>query len=259
MTERFQAGRLAVIGTVAGALSGLFGVGGGVLVVPALVAWCRRDHRQAVATSLIALGPLAVAGAVSYALHHEVDLVVAVPLVLGSLAGAWLGAALLSRAPLLALRWLFAVIATGTAVRLWMAPGETLGVASHGIWTLALLLPVGVAVGLLSGLTGIGGGTVLVPIMQLGFSLPAALAKGTSLLVIIPTSILGGYRNAQKGNGSLRDALWIGFSGVVATVVASQFAVFMDHALSDILLAFLLLAVGLSAVWQDLRGFFGSV
>ncbi|GAA3994999.1 sulfite exporter TauE/SafE family protein [Allokutzneria multivorans] len=245
--------RLATIGAVAGTLSGLFGVGGGVVVVPALVTWCGRDQREAVATSLTAVGPLAVAGAVGYALHRQIDLVVALPLGIGSVIGAWLGAHLLTRAPLAALRWLYAVIAVGTAVRLWIAPGEVGGVVSHGLGTLALLLPIGIAVGLLSGLTGIGGGTVLVPIMQLGFSLPAAPAKGTSLLVILPTSALGGYHNAKKGNGCLKDSLLVGSVGVLATLVASQFAVFRDYALSDVLLAFLLLAVGIGAILGDLR------
>ncbi|WP_086823860.1 sulfite exporter TauE/SafE family protein [Allokutzneria sp. NRRL B-24872] len=256
MTPSSERRRLATIGAAAGTLSGLFGVGGGVVIVPALVAWCGRDQREAVATSLTAVGPLAVAGAIGYALHRQVDLVVALPLGIGSLIGAWLGSALLSRAPLAALRWLYAVIAVGTAVRLWLAPGEVGGAVSHGPGTLALLLPVGIAVGLLSGLTGIGGGTVLVPIMQLGFSLPAAPAKGTSLLVILPTSALGGYQNSKKGNGCLKDSLLVGAAGVLATLVVSQFAVFMDHALSDVLLAFLLLAVGIGAIWGDVRSFF---
>ncbi|SDN33168.1 sulfite exporter TauE/SafE family protein [Allokutzneria albata] len=256
MTPRSERARLAVIGATAGTLSGLFGVGGGVVIVPALVAWCGRDQRQAVATSLTAVGPLAVAGAIGYALHREVDFVLALPLGIGSLIGAWLGAALLTRAPLAALRWLYALIAVGTAVRLWIAPGEVGGAVSHGLGTLALLLPIGVVVGLLSGLTGIGGGTVLVPIMQLGFSLPAAPAKGTSLLIILPTSVLGGHQNLKKGNGCLKDSLWVGVCGVLATMTASQFAVFMDHALSDVLLAFLLVAVGIGAVWSDLRALF---
>ncbi|WP_035273844.1 sulfite exporter TauE/SafE family protein, partial [Actinoalloteichus caeruleus] len=79
-------------------------------------------------------------------------------------------------------------------------------------------LPIGLAIGVLSALTGIGGGAIMVPVMQLGFAAPAAMAKGTSLLVITPTSILGGARALRKGNGSLRASLWIGCSGVLATV-----------------------------------------
>src|SRR5215217_2201647 len=109
MTERPTASRitLGVIGVAAGFLSGLFGVGGGVLIVPALVAFCRRDQRQAVATSLLAIAPLAVAGVIGYALNGQVDVFLAIPLALGSMAGAWIGSSLLKRAPLRTLRVLF--------------------------------------------------------------------------------------------------------------------------------------------------------
>ncbi|MCP2257999.1 hypothetical protein LX15_001686 [Streptoalloteichus tenebrarius] len=245
--------KLALIGLVAGAMSGLFGIGGGVVIVPALVAWCRRDQRQAVATSFLALGPLALAGVVGYALHGQVDVLIAVPLAAGSMIGAWIGAALLSRAPLAFLRWLFAVVALATAAKLAFDPGMAPGEVDHEWWRLALLLPVGVLIGVLAALTGIGGGAVMVPVMQLGFHVPAALAKGTSLLVILPTSALGGWRNLRNGNGSLRDAAWIGGSGVVATVATSQWAVVMDQTLSDVLFGCLLVFVAVRTIWGDLR------
>lgn len=246
--------RLTVIGVLSGALAGLFGLGGGVLIVPALVAWCRRDQRQAVATSLMALGPLAMAGVVGYAIAREVDVWIAVPLAAGSMIGAGLGAKLLSRAPLALLRWIFAAVALGVAVRLLVAPGVSMGgPPDHDLWRLAILLPVGVVIGLIAALTGIGGGAIMVPVMQLGFSLNAALAKGTSLLVILPTAILGGWRNLRHRNGVLRDAAWLGLTGMAAAFGTSAVSVRMPGTLSDVLFGLLLVAVGLRTVWGDLR------
>ncbi|APU12349.1 sulfite exporter TauE/SafE family protein [Actinoalloteichus fjordicus] len=244
---------LVVIGLIAGALSGLFGIGGGVAIVPALVAWCGRDQRYAVATSLLALGPLAVAGVIGYSAHGQVDLRIALPLAAGSMVGAWLGAFLLTKMPLAWLRWFFALIAVATALRMLIDPGVSTGVVSHEWWRLALLLPVGVLIGVIAALAGIGGGAVMVPVMQIGFGIPAALAKGTSLLVILPTSILGGWRNLRHGNGSLRDAMWIGCSGILATLATTQWSVVMNPLLSDVLFGLLLVFVAVRTVWQDIR------
>ncbi|GGM65531.1 UPF0721 transmembrane protein [Longimycelium tulufanense] len=246
-------GKLALVGLVAGALSGLFGIGGGLVIVPALVAWCGRDQRQAVATSFLALGPLALVGVIGYAAHGEVDLRPAVPLIAGSVIGAWIGAALLHRVPLAVLRWVFAVTALVTAAKLALDPGEVLGPATFEWWRLVLLLPTGVIVGMIGALTGIGGGALMIPAMQLGFHIPATLAKGTSLLVILPTSVLGGWRNLRNGNGSLPDALWIGAGGVLAAAASSQVAVFMNPVLSDVLFGCFLVVVAFRTVWGDVR------
>ena len=254
MTDRgaVSAVRLALIGVVAGVLSGLFGVGGGVLIVPALVTVCRLDQRQAVATSLLAIGPLAVAGVFGYAVHGEVDPYLAAALALGTTTGAWVGTVLLHRLSLPALRWIFAGAVLTAAVRLVVNPGVPGGDMRHEPWLLALLVPIGMAVGVLAGLTGIGGGAVMVPIMQLGFSVAAALAKGTSLLVILPTALLAGWRNLRAHLGSLRDAAWIGLSGVLAVLGASAVSVRLPGVVSDLLFGVFLIAVALRTIWSDL-------
>ena len=71
---------LVAIGVVAGLLSGLFGVGGGVVVVPALMAFAHMDQRRASATSLVAIAPAAVVGAATYAVQGEVHWLAALTL-----------------------------------------------------------------------------------------------------------------------------------------------------------------------------------
>ena len=255
MTDRHAAspGRLGLIGVLAGFLSGLFGVGGGVLIVPALVAVCRQDQRQAVATSLLAIGPLALAGVIGYALHGQVDVYLAVPLAIGMVIGAWIGAALLRRAPLALLRWIFALAALTAAIRLVVDPGVPSGEVRHEMWRLALLVPIGIAIGILAGLTGIGGGAIMVPVMQLGFGVAAALAKGTSLLVILPTSLTAGWRNLRSHLGSVRDATWIGLCGMLAAAGSSALSVRLPGVVADLLFGCFLMAVALRTVWPDLR------
>lgn len=245
--------RLVLVGLFAGALAGLFGVGGGLVIVPALVAFCRRDQRQAVATSLLAIAPLAIAGVTGYALHGQIDILLAAPLAIGSVLGAWLGTALLRRLSLRVLRLLFAMVALGTAIRLLVDPGVPAGVVSHEPWRLAVLVPIGIGVGVLAGLTGIGGGAIMVPVLQLGFAVAAALSKGTSLLVILPTSLVSGWRNRRAELGSIRDAGWIGLVGAGMTFVASAVSVRMPGTVSDVLFGSFLMFVSLRTIWADAR------
>jgi uncharacterized membrane protein YfcA len=83
--------RLAVIATAAGAFSGLFGVGGGAIIVPLLVLWMGYGHREATGTSLAAIAVIGALAAVAHALYGNVDLgkglLVAAPAIAGVLAG----------------------------------------------------------------------------------------------------------------------------------------------------------------------------
>jgi len=110
--------RLAAIGTAAGAFSGLFGVGGGSIIVPLLILWLAHGEREATGTSL---GAIAIVGAVAlggHALYGNVDftlgLLVGVPAVLGVLAGT----ALQQRMPVRGISGTFAVLLAVSALLL---------------------------------------------------------------------------------------------------------------------------------------------
>lgn len=65
--------RLVLIGLVAGFFSALFGVGGGIVIVPLLLLFCGWDSRAATATSLAAIGITALSGVIAYAIHGDVN------------------------------------------------------------------------------------------------------------------------------------------------------------------------------------------
>ena len=86
--------KLAVTGTLAGLFSGLFGVGGGVVIVPLLVLWLGYDERMATGTSLSAIVVIAAMATLAQGAYGNVDLVkgvlVGVPAVVGVVLGTWL-------------------------------------------------------------------------------------------------------------------------------------------------------------------------
>ena len=82
---------------VAGALSGLLGIGGGVIMVPAFVQLARMEVKSAVATSLVCVGAFAIPGTITHALLGHIDWRVAIALIIGVIPGARIGAAIAIR------------------------------------------------------------------------------------------------------------------------------------------------------------------
>jgi len=110
--------KLAGIGLLAGLFGALFGVGGGIVIVPLLVMAFAFDQRRASATSLAAILLSSVAGAATYAFHGEVKpgaaAIVGIPAVVGVLAGT----ALQQRIPVQRLTYAFALLLAAVGVRL---------------------------------------------------------------------------------------------------------------------------------------------
>lgn len=86
---------LLIIGLLAGILSGIFGIGGGVIIVPALIYLLGYSQHKATGTSLaVLLPPIGLAAVIEYYRHNNVDLYAAIIIALTALIGAWLGAIL---------------------------------------------------------------------------------------------------------------------------------------------------------------------
>src|SRR5204862_483155 len=109
----------------------------------------------------------------------------------------------------------------------------------------ALTVAVGLAAGFLSGLFGIGGGggIVIVPVLVVAFGVPSVIAKGTSLLVIIPTAISGTFVNRRRGNVDLAVAAIVGLSGAAAAYGGAKLSAHISSELSSILFGALLMVV----------------
>jgi uncharacterized membrane protein YfcA len=242
--------RILAVGVVAGFLSGLFGVGGGILIVPALVLLLGFDQRLAHGTSLAAVLPIALSSLTSYALAGEVDWPVGALFAVGAVAGAVIGTHILHRLPHDALAFAFSLLLIATALRMLLDHSDATGRAPLSVAGAGALIAVGLGAGILAGLLGVGGGIILVPSMVVGFGMAAAVAKGTSLFVMVPTAVMGTWRNRKKGNADLRVAMLLGAAGVLSAFVAGKISVGMSDSLSNVLFAALLLVVAARMLWQ---------
>jgi uncharacterized membrane protein YfcA len=240
---------ILAVGVAAGFLAGLFGVGGGILIVPGLVLAAGMDQRLAHGTSLAAVLPISMASLLTYAAHDNVDWTAALWMSIGAVAGAVVGTKLLHVLPHRTLALIFAVVLIASAVRLFIA-ADADGRAPLSAAGAAALAAVGLVAGILAGLLGVGGGIIMVPAMILLFGIAPVVAKGTSAAVIIPTAVMGTWRNRTKGNADLRAAAIIGGAGTVTAALGGIVSDKMSDQLSNVLFAILLISVAARLLWQ---------
>ncbi len=230
------------IGLIAGLISGSFGVGGGIIIVPGLVLFLHFTQRLSHGTSLLAIMPIAAAGVIGFAFHGSINVTYALFLGLGSILGAILGTRLLGSISNIWLARIFSAILLITAIRLFIdIPVESQEMTLSPTSAIVLVL-VGVLVGAIAGLLGVGGGIVLVPILIIFFGAAAPLAKGTSLLVTLIAGTTGSWRNYRNANVDIPVALKIGLAGIPTALIGAQLAMVMSDQVSMILFALLLLA-----------------
>jgi len=241
------------IGLVVGYLSGLFGVGGGILIVPALVTLVHLDLRVAAGTSLAAIVPIVVVGVVSYLVQGAVDWLAAVLLVVGAIAGAQLGSLLLGRIPRRALRWVFIVFILVVIVSLFLVvPTRDASIHVTPL-SIAGVVVLGLVTGILSGLLGIGGGVIVVPMLILLFGASDLVAKGTSLAMMVPTAISGTIGNIRRKNVDLPAAAVIGASACTTTALGAATAAAIPPVAGNVLFAILLVVIAVRMTIDAIR------
>ena len=222
-------------------------------MVPLLMWRAHLDQRRAAATSLVAIIPAAAVSSATYLAHGDINIVGGALVAPGAIAGAVAGSHLLRRLPVGWLRWMFIVFIVANAVRLLLIAPER-GHLVHLTAGVALgYVGLGLLLGTASGLFGIGGGIIAVPLLISSFAVSDLTAKGTALLVSIPASVAGTVTSRRGGLVDVRSGLVVGTAAAASSVPAVYAALAISPALSGILFAALLLAVAAQLTVKALR------
>jgi uncharacterized protein len=213
--------RLALVGAAAGLLSGLLGIGGGIVIVPGLIWAAGLDRHTASGTSLVAILPIAAVAALTYAVAPggAFDAEASAIFVLGSVAGAVLGARVNARVSERALRTAMAVITLVFGLRLVIPLGFGAGKEELPLdaVTVVLLLYLGLQGGFLAGLLGVGGGAIAIAVLA-ATGTSQVLAQGIALVATIPTVIVGALTHRRQGTVALRPGLMLGLVGMALAI-----------------------------------------
>lgn len=227
---------------------GFMGVGGGVVLVPAMVYVLQMDQHTAQGTSLfLQLPPLGLGALLMYTKKSQVNLKAGGICALGILIGGYLGSKVAVRIPSNDLRTMFGLFLILAAALAWRKH-ETLK-SSKQSWNsrgqLIGVLVMSTGVGVASGLFGVGGGVLLVPLLVILFGFDQHIAQGTSLVALVPpTGLLAFLNYASAGKVAWTTGLWI-MPGVLlgGTVGAHLAEELSSHRLRRAV-AILILAIG---------------
>lgn len=173
-----------VLSAVIGILLGLLGGGGSTLTVPMLTFVTGLGARSAITTSLVVVGVTSAVGAVAHARAGRIQWGPALSLGVTGMAGAYLGGRLTADIPVRFTMITFAGIMIGSALALLCGHAGHIATAEAFNLPLATSALLGFTVGVVSGLTGAGGGFLLVAALTLVCRMEISMAVGTSLVVI---------------------------------------------------------------------------
>lgn len=254
---------LLLLGVVAGLLSGMFGIGGGIVIVPALSVIFGFSLQKAIGTSLAVLVlPVSFFAVLAYYRAGLLQLSTAALIAIGLVGGGIAGAQVALNLPGGVLQRLYGLFLIYMGWRfiephkLWAAragnpaPPEQ-AEASHPVLAWYVLLGVGLLAGVASGLFGIGGGLVIVPALVALLKYDQKRAVGTSLAALLPPVGLGAVASYyEAGEIELASAALIACGLVFGAFFGARIALGLPSATVKRLYGVFLLAVSLRFIFQ---------
>lgn len=251
---------LLILGVGAGVLSGMFGIGGGVVIVPVLATLFGFALREAIATSLGALMmPVALLAVIAYYRAGLLRVATAVFVSFGLIVGGVLGAQIQDALSLDNLQVLYGIFLLYNAWR-FLEPRKWLKLAKPSVvkdpvqnapWY--LLLGVGLISGVVSGLFGVGGGLVIVPLLVAVLHFDQKVAVGTSLGALLPPTTIGAVLNDySQGLLSVPSAVLIAVGLLFGALLGARLTISLPPATVKRLYGFFLLIVALRFILQSM-------
>ena len=252
-----------ILGVAVGVLVGLLGIGGGIVLVPAMVYLLGYDQHLAQGTSLLILLPPIGLGALrEYWKNGQVDLAAGICCAIGFLLGGYVGGRIAVPLPSRDLRGIFGFFLILSAFFLWMktrsASSTTSPSATGDSKAFGRLLGItGIAAfcGVAAGMVGIGGGVLLVPLLGVVFGFSQHRAQGTSLIALIPpTGLLAFLEYAKHGYVNWETGLLLIPGVFIGGILGGRLARQLNPQRMRQVFAALMLLLGVWQVFSAWRG-----
>ncbi len=260
MPEQWLA--LLIVGAVAGVAAGMFGIGGGVIIVPALTILLAFDLKAAVGTSLAALlMPVSIFAVLQYYRAGKFSIRTSALIGFGLIFGAIIGAQIALGIDTNLLRQLYGVFLLYMSWRFieprkWLAERRGQKItkpASEGreIQSLIPMLALGFIAGIFAGMFGIGGGIIIVAVLVEGFRFDQKQAVGTSLAALLPPVSFGAViQYYNEGLLNIAVAACVAAGLLLGSIAGAKIALGLPSATIKRLYGIFLVLVGLRYLLQ---------
>ena len=211
--------KLFLIGLIGGLLSGILGIGGGIVFVPLLTYLTKEDFKINTGISSLAIVFVASASAVSYIVNGIEISTYVLYLIIGAVIGGYLGSRISKFITSKNLQRMFSVLLLFAAYRMYFGTNFS----SRFEENILLYIIIGILSGMGSGLLGIGGGIIRIPLLIFFGGIGNLAAQGVSLITAIPSSVAAVIPKLRDRE-FIKRGIIIGIFGIIGSIIGSNIA-----------------------------------
>eukprot|EP00171_Calliarthron_tuberculosum_P001258 IDg1258t1 len=240
------------IGMAGSVVGSLIGAGGGVVLTPLMTTVLGVSQHSAHGTSLCTISVTAALSALRYARASQVDVAAALSLTCGAALMSPLGARRSAQVRSTMLRRYFGVFLLVVSVLIPILPkllsiaqAPPLGVSLRN----AILVAIGLLSGFLSGLLGIGGGTINVPALVIFAGFTQKVAQGSALLAMLLPSVLASISHRKLGQVRMELLPGLVFGAIIGSSLGAELAIFLPEQALRFVCAFIFFLIGVRYLW----------
>lgn len=236
-----------VTGVLAGFICGLFGMGGGSLIVPVIVHVFDLPMKQAIGTSLFVIVFSALSALINYARHNQVKAKLALFIVPSGVAGAQAGALLTSRLPETIVKYLFIILVTVLGLKMLFHPENNASCKEGEMeYSKISAILIGLFAGFVSGLCGVGGAVLIIPLLYIFLKVPMHACIGTALIAIFFNSVSGSIGYIVRGYVDFRIGIMLAIGSMAAAPFGAKLSINTPREKLRRMFAIILILSGLS-------------
>ena len=240
---------LFIIGSIGGLLSGILGIGGGVVFVPLLTYFTDQDFKVNTGISSMAVVFVATTSSITYISNGQTFSIYILYLILGGIIGGYLGSKLTFSLDTKTLQRIFAILLLIVSYRMI----SNSGYSSRFEENILLYVLIGIFSGILSGLLGIGGGIVRIPLLIFFGGLGNLAAQGFSLIATVPTALTAAYTKLKNDKEFAKRGSIVGISGIMGSVIGGNLAFSIPQEILNTSFAVFLLLVSVNMLFKNAK------
>lgn len=244
---------LIAVGFAAGTLGSMLGVGGGIIMVPALTA-LNMPPTQVSSTSLVAVTSTSISSTIEYSRQRRIDYRLSLELGACAIPGAVLGAILSDYIPEDTFKMYFGIllIFTGLYILYKNIILTQPSVRKRSVTLRSIVFIAAFCSGVISSLFGVGGGIIFVPAMVLVLGLTMHRAAATSQLTLLMTSLSGVFTHSILGHPQYLQALALSAGAFIGAQLGARISKMTKEGLLQKLLAIMLIGVAITYILDAL-------
>lgn len=242
---------LVAVGVGAGTLGSMLGVGGGIIMVPALT-FMGLQHAEAAATSLFAVTSTSVSSTVAYSRQKRIDYRRAVQLAIAAVPGAVLGVFISKGISDSEFKLYFGILLMAAGMYVMFKSSilkekrqQSMSAVQH-----IAVFAITFGAGIISSLFGVGGGTIFVPVMLLIYRMTMHRAAATSQMALMITSFAGIFTHALVGNPNYLYAVALSAGAFVGAQIGARWSKNTKETLLRKMLGIVLMAVAVTFILE---------